>query len=46
MWQTYADNPDNDAIKVSLAKQTQSLTEHITNTQNQILSLQSQVNHQ
>jgi len=44
MWQTLSDNPDNDAIKVLLAKQTQSLTEHITNTQNQILSLQSQVN--
>jgi len=46
MWQTFADNPDNDAIKVALAKQTETLTSHITETQNQVLSLQSQLNDQ
>ncbi|MEA2100391.1 MAG: flagellar hook-associated protein FlgK [Campylobacterota bacterium] len=44
MWQTLADNPDNDAIKVALAKQTETLTEHITETQSHVLALQSQVN--
>jgi len=43
-WQDLSDNPDSDAVKVSLAQQTQSLTEHITSTQDKILSLQSQVN--
>ena len=43
-WQTFADNPGNDAIKVDLAQQTQTLTQHITQTQNQVLGLQSQVN--
>ncbi len=44
MWQTFSDNPDNDAIKLALAKQTESLTSHITKTQTQVLSLQSQIN--
>ena len=46
MWQTFADNPDNDAIKLSLATQTKTLTEHIAYTQNQVKSLQSQLNDQ
>ena len=46
MWQTFADNPDNDAIKVALAKQTETLTTHIGQTQNQVKSLQSQLNDQ
>jgi len=46
MWQTFADNPENDAIKVALAEQTQTLTNHIQQTQNQILGLQQQVNDQ
>jgi len=46
MWQTFADNPDNDSIKVALAKQTETLTKHITQTQNQVLNLQMQVNDQ
>jgi len=46
MWQTFADNPDNDSIKVALAKQTETLTQHITQTQNQVLNLQMQVNDQ
>ncbi|MBU1216863.1 flagellar hook-associated protein FlgK [bacterium] len=44
MWQNFADNPDNDAIKVALSKQTQTLSEHIRQSQSQISSLQMQVN--
>ncbi len=44
MWQTFADNPNNDAIKVALAKQTESLSNHIQSTQAQVVSLQNQVN--
>jgi flagellar hook-associated protein 1 FlgK len=46
MWQTFADNPDNDAIKVALAKQTETLSSHVTQTQSQVLDLQMQVNDQ
>jgi len=46
MWQTFADNPNNDAIKVALSEQTQTLTQHITSTQDQVLGLQQQVNDQ
>ncbi|MDH4945271.1 flagellar hook-associated protein FlgK [Sulfurimonas sp. C5] len=46
MWQTFADNPDNDAIKIALAKQTESLTNHIKDTQDQIIALQQEVNSQ
>ena len=43
MWQTFADNPNNDSIKVALAQQTQTLSQHITQTQDQVLNLQKQV---
>jgi len=46
MWQTFADNSDNDAIKLALAKQTETLSQSITNTQNRIIDLQSNVNDQ
>lgn len=46
MWQSLADNPENDPIKVALAKQTESLTKQITQTQEQIKSLQMQINEQ
>ncbi len=46
MWQTFADNPDNDAIKVALAKQTETLSKHIKQTQDQVLTLQQQMNDQ
>ncbi len=46
MWQTFADNPNNDSIKVALAKQTETLTKHINQTQDQVLNLQMQVNDQ
>jgi flagellar hook-associated protein 1 FlgK len=44
MWQTFSDNPDNDAIKIALAKQTETLTQHIGQTQDQVKDLQLQVN--
>ena len=44
MWQTFSDNPDNEAIKVSLAKQTETLAVHITQTQERVRNLQMQVN--
>ena len=44
MWQSFVDNPDNDSIKTSLAKQTELLTSHITQTQEQVTSLQNRIN--
>ncbi|DAB31080.1 MAG TPA: flagellar hook-associated protein FlgK [Sulfurimonas sp. UBA12504] len=44
MWQTLSDNPDNDAIKVALAKQTETLSEHIRQSKEKISSLQMQAN--
>ena len=46
MWQTFADNPDNDSIKIALAKQAEVLSEHIGYTQNQVTTLQSNLNDQ
>ena len=46
MWQSLADNPDNNAVKVALSQQTQVLTQHIQTTQAQVSSLQSQLNDQ
>jgi len=46
MWQTFSDNPDNNAIKVALAKQTETLTQHIAQTQDQVKSLQMTMNEQ
>jgi len=46
MWQTFADNPDNDAIKLSLAKQTEALSNGIISTQNKIYDLQATLNTQ
>ncbi len=43
-WQTFSDNPDNDAIKVNLASQTETLAQHIVQTQDQVQNLQNQVN--
>ena len=45
-WQTFSDNPSNDAIKVDLAQQTKTLTQHIKQTKDQVLGLQSQINDQ
>ncbi len=46
MWQTFADNPNNSAIKVALAKQTETLSQHINQTQSQVKHLQSTLNSQ
>jgi len=46
MWQTFADNPDNDSIKLALAKQTEVLSAHIEDTQDKVQELQSQLNEQ
>ncbi|MFA7501044.1 MAG: flagellar hook-associated protein FlgK, partial [Sulfurimonas sp.] len=46
MWQTFADNPDNDAIKLALSKQTETLSNSITSVQSKILNLQSTINEQ
>lgn len=46
MWQTLADNPDNDAIKLALAQQTEILTKNVKETQERVISLQNQVNEQ
>ncbi|MDF1879295.1 flagellar hook-associated protein FlgK [Sulfurimonas sp. SAG-AH-194-C20] len=46
MWQTFTDNPDNPAIKVALAQQTETLTQRITQTQDQVTGLQESMNNQ
>jgi len=46
MWQSLADNPDNDAVKTALAQQTQTLTNHIQSTRAQVSDLQMKVNDQ
>lgn len=46
MWQTLADNPDNESIKLALAEQTESLSQNIKQTQDKVLSLQSTINDQ
>jgi flagellar hook-associated protein 1 FlgK len=46
MWQTFSDNPDNDAIKTALAEQAQTLSSSIRSTQDQIYGLQMKVNDQ
>jgi flagellar hook-associated protein 1 FlgK len=46
MWQSFSDNPDNNAMKLALAKQTEILAQSITNTQEKVLELQSSINNQ
>ncbi|MBW6487816.1 flagellar hook-associated protein FlgK [Sulfurimonas sp.] len=46
MWQTFADNPDNDAIKLALAKQAEILTSSVASLQSKITTLQSSLNEQ
>lgn len=45
-WQSFSSNPSNSAVKVALAQQTQTLTQHINQTQSQILSLQNSLDDQ
>lgn len=46
MWQSFADNPDNDSIKLALAKQTETLTASIRTTVNRVVDLQKSLNGQ
>jgi flagellar hook-associated protein 1 FlgK len=46
MWQSLADNPDNDAVKIALSQQAQTLTKNLQQTQTQVLDLQQQINDQ
>lgn len=46
MWQSLANNPSNSALKVALAQQAQTLSQHITETRSQIGGLQSSLNDQ
>lgn len=46
MWQSLAGNPSNTSLKVALAQQTQTLTQHIQETRSQITTLQSSLNDQ
>ena len=46
MWQTLADNPQTESIKIALAQQTVTLTEHMSKTIDQVNRLQMQVNEQ
>lgn len=46
MWQTFADNPDNDAIKLALAKQAEILSDSVVELQSKITTLQSSLNEQ
>jgi len=46
MWQTFSDNPDNESIKLALAKQTEKLAQNLQDTQSKVLSLQSSINEQ
>lgn len=45
-WQSLANNPSNTSLKVALAQQTQTLTQHIQETRTQITALQSSMNDQ
>ena len=46
MWQSFADNPDSDAIKIALAKQTETLSKTISEVHNKVTALQSSLNEQ
>lgn len=46
LWQSFADNPDNNAMKVALAEQTKILAQDIGMTYQQVSNLQSQMNEQ
>jgi flagellar hook-associated protein 1 FlgK len=44
MWQSHADNPDSDAIKLALTKQTAILADSIRETQTKVLDMQKRLN--
>ena len=43
-WQTFADNPNNNSVKVALVHQSETLASHIQETQSKVLDLQKQTN--
>lgn len=45
-WQQLASNPNNTAVKVALAQQTQTLTQHIVQTRTQVSNLQNSLDDQ
>ncbi len=45
-WQSLASNPNNTAVKVALAQQTQTLSQHISQTRDQIGTLQNSLDDQ
>jgi flagellar hook-associated protein 1 len=46
MWQSLANNPSNTALKVALASQTNTMTQHIQETRAKVTALQSSLNDQ
>lgn len=46
LWQSLASNPSNTAVKVALAQQTQTLTQHISQTREKIETLQRSTDNQ
>lgn len=46
MWQSLANNPSNSSLKVALAQQAQTLSQHVNETRSQIAGLQSSLNEQ
>ena len=46
LWQSFADNPENNAMKIALAQQTMTMSEHIQQTATQVRDLQGEMNEQ
>ncbi len=46
LWQRFADNPNNDSVKIALAEQTQTLSDHIKSLNAQIFDLQKKLNNE
>lgn len=46
LWQSFSDNPDNEAMKIALAQQTQTLSQNISQTRDQVTSLQNSIDSQ
>jgi flagellar hook-associated protein 1 len=46
MWQSLANNPSNTSLKVALAQQTETLTQHIKETRSQVSALQNSLDDQ
>ncbi|MBN2896982.1 MAG: flagellar hook-associated protein FlgK [Campylobacterales bacterium] len=46
LWQSFADNPDNEAMKIALAQQTQTLSQNIFQTREKVVTQQSTLDEQ